>query len=248
MAKVNINIWNDLESLSAAAAIEFARIANDAIRENGRFTVALSGGSTPVELYKLLSSEEFISKLDWEKIFFFFTDERDVSPASNQSNFKMVNELLFKPLKISKPQIFRWQTEIINAVGIAEQYEKYIRKFFKMPGEGIPSFDLCLLGLGDDGHTASLFPHTKALTETKALAVANIVKKLKVFRLTLTFPVINSAKNIWFLVSGDQKAKMVLNVLEGEYEPEKFPAQAVKPIDGKLSWFMDDPAAHLIKK
>ncbi len=238
----------DAAELSRFAAEKFIEIGNREIKENGCFTVALAGGSTPKELYKLIASEEFSSRIDWEKVFFFFGDERDVSPASDQSNFKMANELLFKPLEIQRTNIFRWQTEIINVVEVAEQYEKTLRKFFKLNAGEFPRFDLILLGMGEDGHTASIFPHTKALDEQKKLAVANPVKKLSTTRLTLTLPVINNAENIIFLVIGEHKAKILQKILETDPQPEKFPSQAVNPSDGKLIWLIDEDAGEFLKK
>jgi 6-phosphogluconolactonase len=239
-----IKTFSNIEELSNFAAEKFVEIGNEAIKKHGKFTVALAGGSTPRSLYQLLVSDDFKNKIDWQKAFFFFGDERDVSPASNQSNFKMANEILFKPLEIQKTNIFRWQTEIINAVEVAEQYEKYVRKFFKLePGE-FPRFDLILLGMGDDGHTASLFPHTKVLLETSKIAAAEMIKKLNSNRLTLTFPTINNASNIIFLVSGENKAKTLQKVLEAEFQPEKFPSQGVKPTKGKLIWLIDEAAAE----
>lgn len=247
METAKINIQPDLQGISKTAAQEFVKIGNKAIKQTGRFTVVLAGGTTPKELYKLLGSDEFKAQIDWHKVFFFFGDERDVSPASDQSNFKMANENLFKPLEIPKTNIFRWQTEIINAAEVAEQYEKYIRKFFALKPDEFPHFDLVLLGIGDDGHTASLFPHTKALSENKKIAVANLVKKLNSYRLTLTFPTINNASNIIFLVSGKQKAKTLQKVLETDPQPEKFPVQGVKPLDGKVIWLVDEDAAEFLK-
>ncbi len=243
-----IKTFSNIEELSNFAAEKFVEIGNQAIKKHGKFTVALAGGSTPRSLYQLLVSDDFKDKIDWEKVFFFFGDERDVSPASNQSNFKMANEILFKPLEIQKTNIFRWQTEIINAKEVAEQYEKYVRKFFKIEPNEFPKFDLILLGMGDDGHTASLFPHTKALLENGKIAVAEMVKKLNSNRLTLTFPTINNASNIIFLVSGENKAKSLHKVLETEFQPEKFPAQGVKPTNGKLFWLIDEAAAECLTK
>ena len=156
----------------------------------------------------------------------------------------MVNEILFKPLEIPRKNIIRWQTEIINAIEVVEQYEKNIRKFFVLKSGEFPRFDLILLGMGEDGHTASLFPHTKALNETEKIVVANMVEKFNAYRLTMTFPTINNAANIIFLVSGENKAKALQMVLKADFQPEKFPAQSVKPTDGKLLWLVDEAAAE----
>ncbi len=246
--KYKIDVQPDLTGVSKAAAEEFVRLSNEAISARGIFTVVLSGGNTPGELYKLLASDEFRSQIVWENVYFFFGDERDVSPASNQSNFNMVNVLMFKPLQTPKAHIFRWQTEIINAPGVADQYEKYIRKFFKIDSETFPQFDLVLLGLGEDGHTASLFPHSMALDETQKIAVANLINQRKSYRLTMSYPVLNNAENIIFLVSGESKSKILQKILEGEHEPEKLPAQGIKPASGNLLWLVDEDAAQCLKK
>ena len=248
MKSVQIKTLSDPAEVSRTAALKFISLGNQAIKKRDRFSIALAGGSTPRTLYQLLAAEEFRSQIDWTKVFFFFGDERDVSPASTQSNFKMVNETLLKPLEISKKNFFRWQTEIINALETAEQYEQRIRKFFDLKEHEFPRFDLILLGMGDDGHTASLFPHTEALLETKRIAVANLVKKLDSYRLTLTFPTINNAFNVIFLVCGENKAKTLQIILEGEFQPEKFPSQLVKPTDGKMQWLIDEAAAGSLTK
>lgn len=233
-----IKVFDNLKSLSRFAAEKFIKIGNDAIEKNNKFTVALAGGSTPKMLYKLLACNEFRSNIDWKKVFFFFGDERNVAPDLDDSNFKMANESLFQPLHISNENIFGWQTELENADEIAEDYEKKIRDFLP--------FDLILLGMGDDAHTASLFPNTEALNETEKIAVANFVEKFDAYRLTLTFPVVSKAANIIFLVSGENKAEALRKVLQGEFQPDDFPAQNVKPENGNLWWLVDEAAAKLL--
>ena len=239
----NIIISEDLQALSRAAAEMFVRIGNETIERNNRFTVALSGGSTPKSLFRTLSGEEFRLRIDWTKTFFFFGDERNVAPDSPESNYRMARENLFEPLKIPAENVYRWRAEWQNAEEIALDYEKNLTDFFKTE---MPRFDLILLGIGADGHMASLFPETSALTETQKLAVSNWVKKLDSFRLTLTFPLINNAANIIFLVGGTEKAEMLKTVLEGEFEPQKFPAQNVNPRDGDLFWLIEKDAARLL--
>lgn len=235
---IKIKKFEDLENLSRFAAEKFIEIGNYATRKNGRFTVALAGGSTPKTLYNFLASDEFRSKIDWKKVYFFFGDERNVAPDSDESNFKPANETLFQPLQISKENIFRWQTELDNADEIAKDYAEKI-------GEFLP-FDLILLGMGDDAHTGSLFPNTKALNQTEKTAVANFVEKFDAYRLTLTFPVINNAKNIIFLVSGENKAEALHEVLTGEFQPGKFPSQNIEPENGDVWWLVDKAAAKLL--
>lgn len=250
-----IKTYADLERLSFGATEKFIRIGNAAIGANGRFTIALAGGSTPKSLYRLLASEPFKNQIDWKKVFFFFGDERNVSPDDEASNFRMANENLFAPLRIAGGNIFRWETERRDAEITAFNYEYTLRKFFdaaeitvaNFDDFDLPRFDLILLGIGADGHTASLFPFTEALNETKRIAVANRVEKLNTTRLTVTFPVINSAANVIFLVSGAEKSETVKEILQGEAQPERFPAQSVRPETGNLFWLLDEKAAALLK-
>ena len=238
----DISVFEDIGESSLAAAEHFVRIGGEAIEKRGRFTVALAGGSTPKLLYRLLSSDKFKDKINWKAVFFFFGDERNVSPDADESNFRMADETLFQPLQIPSDNIYRWETELEQPEKIAEDYGGQIKFFF----QGFPRFDLILLGMGDDGHTASLFPLTSALNETRKIAAANFVEKLDSMRLTLTFPVINNARNVIFLVSGSNKAKVLREVLEGDLQPKKFPSQKVKPENGRLFWLIDKPAAGLL--
>ncbi len=243
-----IKIFPNIENLNNYAADKFVEIATEAIEKRGQLTVALAGGSTPKSLYQLLASDKFKDKIDWSRVFFFFGDERNVLPGDAQSNFRMANENLFEPLQIPDPYIFRWKTETKDAKKIAEDYETAIFVFFALDKEaGFPRFDLILLGMGADGHTASLFPMTEALHETEKIAVANDVEKLQATRLTLTFPVINNAANIIFLVAGKEKAEVLQSVLEGKFEPDKFPSQNVRNSNGNLFWLVDQNAAGLLQ-
>lgn len=242
----NIFISENLQALSRAAAEHFVRLGAEAIEKNNRFTLALSGGSTPKMLFQTLASDEFRLQIDWTKTFFFFGDERCVPPDSAESNYRMARENLFESLNIKPENVFRWQTEFAPAIA-AEDYENQLKDFFALKENEIPRFDLILLGMGADGHTASLFPETGALDETEKLAVANLVEKFASFRLTFTFPLINNAANIIFLIAGAEKAETVKIVLKGEFEPQKFPAQNVNPRGGNLFYFMDKEAAKAIK-
>ncbi|HEX8637480.1 MAG TPA: 6-phosphogluconolactonase [Pyrinomonadaceae bacterium] len=230
------------EEFNRFAAERFIEIGKAAIAERGRFTVALSGGSTPKAIYRMLASETFRDKIEWKSVFFFFGDERNVAPDSEESNFKMANETLFEPLNIDKDKIYRWHTEIQTPEKIAEDYNDGIEYYFR----SFPKFDLVLLGMGADGHTASLFPFSEALKETKKIAVANKIEKLETTRLTLTFPVINNARNVVFLVKGGNKAETLHAVLRGDFQPEKFPSQNVKPESGELFWLIDEAAARFL--
>ncbi|MBC7900446.1 MAG: 6-phosphogluconolactonase [Saprospiraceae bacterium] len=235
---MNVRISDNPEELSTHAAEFFVESARKAIASNDRFTVALSGGSTPRLLHQKLVS----APLDWKKIVFFFGDERNVPPDHHESNFLMAFDTLFHPLNIDHANIYRWQTEIGNPLEVAIDYAFRTATFF----EGFPRFDLIFLGLGTDGHTASLFPQTEALSETTDIAAANWVDKLGEDRFTLTFPVINNAENIAFLVSGKEKAAKLKDVIEGEFRPKHLPAQSVSPTNGTLHWFADKAAASLL--
>ncbi len=249
-----IKVFPTIEELNNFAAERFVEIANDSIEKRGRFAVALSGGSTPKSLFKLLSGDKFRNKVDWSRTFFFFGDERNVFPENDESNFKMANENLFQSLQIKAENIFRWQTELQDANKIAEDYSQKLVKFFELDiqpsaaahDSDLPQLDLVLLGMGADGHTASLFPFTAALHETAKIAVANPVEKLQTTRLTLTFSTINNAENLMFLIAGADKAEVLRTVLQGEYEPEKYPSQNIIPTNGKLFWLLDEKAAKLL--
>jgi 6-phosphogluconolactonase len=244
-----ISVSKDLGELSTKAAAEFVRIAHRAIEERGQFSVALSGGSTPKALHAKLVGE----KINWSKVFFFFGDERNVPPNHQDSNFRMADETLFGPLGISSNNIRRWQTEKDTPEAVAAKYSNEIDVSAAPPSPAYtggyaltPQFDLVLLGIGSDGHTASLFPHTKALQETAELAVANWVPQLDTWRYTLTFPVINNAANIMFLAAGADKAETLKEVIEGERRPDDLPAQSVHPVNGELFWFIDEAAGSLL--
>ena len=246
-------ISKDLARLAAAACDEFVRIANESIAQRGSFRVALSGSSTPVALYQRLAK----AKLDWSRVFFFFGDERNVPPDDEQSNFRLADEYLFQPLSIDPEQVFRWRTEAGAPDTVAEDYRTQIHIGWMKglpPEETIEDgvsrlitndlrFDLIILGMGSDGHTASLFPGTMALQFVSELAVANWVPQLDQWRFTLTFTAINNARNVMFLVSGADKAPALKAVIEGKPGPEPLPAQTVQPSDGELFWFVDKDAA-----
>jgi len=238
LRRPEIRILNTATDLFQAAASEFATLAPQAIHSHGRFTVALSGGSTPRSLYALLASGS-IPNIPWEKIFFFFGDERFVPPDHAESNYRMAREAgLFSNLP--QGNVFRLLTEEKDAETAARAYDQTLRKFFDLqPGE-FPRFDLMLLGLGPDGHTASLFPGTAALNERSSLVVANWVDKFQTYRLTFTLPVLNRAACDMFLVSGADKASIVREVLENE--AANLPSQKVCPVDGRLLWLLDRAA------
>jgi 6-phosphogluconolactonase len=235
-----VQIFADPSALFRAAADEFARCAKDAVTARGRFTVALSGGSTPKSLYALLAT---YAALPWEKAYFFFGDERHVPPDSPESNYRMAREAMLSKIPAPASNVFRVPAEAPDADQAASDYDQTIREFFKaMPGS-FPRFDLILLGIGPDGHTASLFPKTKALHEKSRLFVANWVEKFKTSRLTLTLPVLNNAAEVMFLVSGQDKAPALREVLQGNQPGDIYPAKLVQPANGKLIWLVDQAAA-----
>jgi 6-phosphogluconolactonase len=230
------------QDLFQAAADEFIRAATQAVEQRKRFAVALSGGSTPRSLYGLLAANA-ASSLPWDRMFFFFGDERHVPPDDPESNYRMANESLLSKVPVPTANVFRVPTENPDASAAAEAYEQTLRQFFAVkPGE-FPRFDLILLGMGPDGHTASLFPETTALQEKSRLVVANCVEKLKTSRITFTLPLLNAARRVTFLVSGTQKAPALHEVLEGNAPGEKYPSKLVSPKDGKVIWLVDRAAA-----
>lgn len=247
-----IEIAETPEEFNRRAAEHFVRIATGALVENGFFSVALAGGSTPKSLYQLLASEEYRSRVDWSGIYFFFGDERCVPPNSEQSNYRMAKDAVLDPLGVDEQHVFRWETELDDPVATAERYEQTIRRFFTenhetFPQESIPRFDLILLGMGADGHTASLFPFSPALGENEKIAAANWIEKLNSYRVTVTYPLLNHAANVIFLVSGSEKAVTLAQVIDGEFDPDGLPAQGVEPLEGALLWLVDAAAAQNLK-
>ena len=240
---MQLNIYETAEELIQQLAEYFVKLTNETVLQNKRFSVALSGGNSPKKLYALLASDDFKSKIVWSQIDFFFGDERYVPQTDAASNFKMVNEVLFKPLGISEKQIFPVNTTLAPG-DAASEYAETLSSYFK---HNKPQFDLILLGLGDNAHTASLFPYTSVLHETKATVKEVFLEDQQVFRITLTAPLINLAHNITFLVYGKDKAPAVQTVLEGKGDIENFPAQLIKPISGNLVWFVDKEAASALE-
>ena len=233
------------QELFEAAAAEVVQLANAAVAQRGRFTIALSGGSTPKSLFNLLATNAR-TMLPWDKMFFFWGDERHVPPDSVESNFRMANEAMLSKVPIAAGNIFRVLAENPDADAAASQYEDTLRKFFSVQPGDLPRFDLILLGMGPDGHTASLFPNTAALEEKSRLVVANWVEKFKTSRLTFTLPLLNAARCVAFLVSGMDKASALHEVLEGDAPGRQYPSKLVRPSDGKLVWFVDKAAASAL--
>ena len=240
----HILIFDDAEEVAKAAADRFIELAGAAVASDGRFSVALAGGSTPRRTYQMLASDECREHIDWGRIHIFFGDERCVPPADSESNYHMAYEAMLSRLPaLARENVHRMMGEVDPSSG-ARLYEQELRSFF--PDAPWPRFDLVLLGMGEDGHTASLFPHTHALREEQAWVAANWVEKLKTFRLTLTVPAINNASHILFMVTGAAKAERLREVIRGARDPERLPAQMIRAADGSLTWLVDKAAARLL--
>lgn len=241
-SSVEIRTLTTPQELFSAAAEEVVSAATDAVAQRGRFTIALSGGSTPKGLFNLLATNA-LTVLPWERMFFFWGDERHVPPTDPDSNYRMAQETMLSKVPVPPGNVFRMAAENPDAEAVAEDYEKTLWKFFELEPGQIPVFDLILLGMGPDGHTASLFPGTAGLQEKSRLVIANWVEKMKTSRLTFTLPVLNAARCVAFLVSGTDKAAVLRTVLEEDVPGEQYPAKLVRPTDGKLIWLVDRAAA-----
>ena len=242
-----LEIVADESELARAAADRFVAEARSAIADRGRFVVALAGGSTPKVMFDLLSATPRREQVAWENVRFYFGDERCVPPDDPSSNFGMANRTMLSKLALRPEQIHRMRGEDEPAQAALE-YERELRAFFhiEQPGD-FPRFNLLLLGLGENAHVASLFPRHPALHEETRLAVAVVVEAAPSRRISLTMPVINSAERVMFLVSGENKAAAVKNILRGPADPEQYPAQLVNPHSGKIVWLMDKAAASALE-
>ena len=237
---MNLLIHETPQELAEAAARDFAAKAEAAIAERGSFTVALAGGSTPKATYEILA-RDYAGELDWSKVHVFFGDERTVLPDHEDSNYLMAQRTLLSHVPVGS--VHRMRGELPPAEAAAA-YEQELQEFFGP--DSVPAFDLILLGIGEDGHTASLFPETSALDVTDRWVVANPVLKLETTRLTLTIPVINAAKAVTFLVAGEGKAEALKQILEGDADPRAYPAKFIRPECGDLTWMVDRAAAGLL--
>jgi 6-phosphogluconolactonase len=242
-----IRILKNLDQVSTASAETIIEVAIAAIENRSIFRIALSGGSTPKTLFtKLASDPDFKKQMPWKSTHFFWSDERTVPPDHSDSNFRMAREAMFKHVDVSETQIHRIHAEMEDPNRAAQEYENEIRQHFNLNAPQLPEFDLILLGMGPDGHTASLFPGTDALREQKRLVVSNWVPKFNTHRITFTVPLINAASTVMFLVCGEDKAATLKAVLEGPDDPEVFPSQLIKPA-GDLIWFVDQAAGKLLE-
>jgi 6-phosphogluconolactonase len=237
------------EQVAVTAAHEFVRLANDAVAARGRFSVALSGGSTPRRLYQLLADKPFRDQIDWNKIEIFWGDERGVPPTHPDSNYRMAREALLDKVPIPAAHIHRMAAEREDRDAAARNYQAEIARVEQVAPEGEPPpIDLVLLGMGPDGHTASLFPGTSALHETARWVIPNFVPKFNAHRMTLTTPILNRAAQVMFLVVGPDKAAPLAEVLEGPPDPERLPSQLIRPGPGRLLWLVDSAAASRLKQ
>ncbi|HWO00851.1 MAG TPA: 6-phosphogluconolactonase [Blastocatellia bacterium] len=249
-----VRVYRDPDEVALKAARRFARLADQYVVGCGRFTVALSGGSTPRAMNSLLAAAPFLDTVPWSSIYFFWGDERCVPPDHPDSNYRMARETLLSKVPVPGDNIFRIPAENPDHDRAAEEYETTLRSFFlrvatkssTAPLSNVPRFDLMFLGMGPDGHTASLFPHTAALHAHDRIVVANYVEKLNSHRITLTATTINNSRNVTFVAAGGDKAESLKEVLEGSYQPETYPSQLIQPRTGSLLWMVDEAAARLL--
>ena len=249
-----IEIYAGVNELAAAAASRFAQLAEQYVSKNGIFTVALSGGSTPRAMFSLLAEEPFLSTVPWRSIYFFWGDERCVPPDHPESNYRMAHETLLSKIPTPDENILRMPGEFEtpgaaaarNEADLAGALKSFGKDYLSGDKKPMPRLDLILLGMGADGHTASLFPGTDALRVGDRMVVANYVPKLSAHRITLTADAINNARNVMFVVAGADKAESLRQVIEGDRRPEEYPSQLIHPREGDLVWMVDEAAARLL--
>ena len=245
MSQESRQVYPDPEALAEGAAVELIRAAQQSVEERGTFMLALAGGSTPQKLYSLLANEPDFRDFPWDKTHLFFGDERHVPPSHIDSNYLMVGSTLLASGLVPAANVHRVRAELPDANMAAADYEVELHMFFT---QGIrlnqcPRFDVILLGMGIDGHTASLFPGSKALEETERWVVADWVEKLKSARITITFPVLNAARTVFLLVAGADKADMLHEILVANRREAVYPVQQVRPLEGAKIWLLDRAAA-----
>ncbi|MEO7529750.1 MAG: 6-phosphogluconolactonase [Sediminibacterium sp.] len=241
---MQLNIFHNEEELIVALANYVVESAKQSIARNKKFSIVLSGGNSPKKLYALLASDLFREKIQWEHVYFFFGDERYVPSTDPESNYGMAKTVLFDPLHIQPSHIFPVDTKL-NPQAAAQQYAEQISNYFAAEDW---RFELVLLGLGDNAHTASLFPSTPVLLETVASVSSVFLEDKSVYRITMNAPLLNQAHRIAFLVYGESKAIAVQHVLEDAYNADLFPAQLIAPQSGELVWFLDTEAASKLQK
>jgi 6-phosphogluconolactonase len=247
MTAPKISVAKDKDALIRAAAQVWVDSAKRAIAARGVWSIALSGGSTPKPLYELMAAPEFRERIDWKKCHFWWGDERYVPHDHPDSNYGMANNAMLSKVPVPRENVHPVPTEIGSPQEVADAYEKAMWQCFGR-SSGIPQIDFNLLGLGDNGHTASLFPHTELLYERKRLVAAGYIEEIKTNRITMTVPVLNHARQIVFLVAGANKADVVRDVIYGPRDPERLPAQLIAADSGTLEWLLDAPAAAKLPK
>ena len=250
MSQESRRIYADADALAKAAAMDLLRLAQESVAERGVFTLALAGGSTPRKLYMLLANDPAFVEFPWNDTHFFFGDERHVPPSHLDSNYLMVSNSLLSTGLVAATHVHRVRAELPDANQTSADYDVELRSFFKseMRLNGFPRFDAILLGMGPDGHTASLFPGSAALEEKSRWVVANWVEKFNSARITFTFPVLNAARAVILLVCGADKADMIHEVLISNNSTKAYPVQLVQPIDGTKTWLLDRAAAVQLPK
>jgi 6-phosphogluconolactonase len=242
-----VRILADAAAIARRVAQEIVQAATAAVAQKGSFRLVLAGGSTPKRLYQLLVSDAALrSRLPWDKMVLLFGDERNVPPDHPDSNFRMATEAMIAKAPLKADQVLRIKGEYKDTEKAAQEYEQALRSSFQLRGAELPQFDVVLLGMGNDGHTLSLFPGTKALHQDHRLVVRNWVGKLYAERITMTAPTVNNAAHVIFMVTGADKAPALKAVLEGPYEPEQLPSQLIQPSSGKLHWLVDTAAGGML--
>jgi len=253
---MQLHIFENINELSKRVADWMIEHINNTLQQQDRFTLVLSGGSTPKKLHELLSSDDYKNEIDWSKLHIFWGDERFVPFNDDRSNSKMCFDTLLNNVPVPKEQIHKIQTENITPEDSAKAYEEVLKKYFpeaaspqlQTTNYKLQTFDLVLLGMGDDGHTLSLFPgKTEVIHETKKLCTSLWLESQNMYRVTLTHPIVNYSAAVAFLVTGSGKAKALHEVLKGNYNPDVYPSQIVKPTNGELHWFVDEAAASLLQ-
>jgi len=241
---VTYKIFPTAAGVATAAAELFASAAAKAVEKRGLARIAISGGTTPKAMFALLAdpAQPYLAKVPWNKLQLFWVDERCVPPTDPESNYGAANQLMLSKVPLPPSQVYRMEGELDPTLAAA-QYEAAIRLAFRLEGAEVPTFDLVLLGMGDDGHTASLFPHTEALNDMVNLVVANHVPQKDTWRITLTWPVINQGREVAFLIEGASKAQVLSDVMQGPYDPESKPSQLIRPASGQLTLLLDPAAA-----
>ncbi len=243
MSEPEIRIFPNLDEMSAALAARFVAAANERSRREENFCAAVSGGQTPRPFFERLADSALSASIPWTRMRLFQVDERAVPPDHPQSNYGMLRRTLLDHVPAAAANFHRMEAERANLSVAAVEYEGVLARELRPPQNHVPRLDLILLGLGADGHTASLFPGTPAQAERERWVAPNFVPKLNMHRMTLTYPVLNAAAEVAFMVAGKEKSRILQEVLEGPRRPELFPAQGVQPASGRLVWYLDRAAA-----